>query len=558
MPTIPDPLTWTNVSADVINAIRNSGSINYRDYIPVATPNADSIRTIGSIIMDAPNLRNAFATDLINMIVKVIITSKSYESPLARLKKGKLDMGETVEEIFTNIARAELYMPSTADQTVFKRRIPDIRAAFHVVNSQIKYPTSISNEQLSAAFNTQEGLYKLIEDIYQQLYTADAYDEFNLAKYLLASHIIHGRIHTVPIADYTASVDNVRAAVTTMKATSNDMQFMTGKFNIAGVKTHAQHAEQVMIVSSHFDASMAVNVQATSFNEQYVKLLNDRIVIDSFGSIDVPRLAECAPELCTNIVTATDETGRVYVVSADLIDITADQLATLDTIPAVIIDREFIQIYDRLYTMEDIRNPDGLYTNAFLHVWRIYSTSPFAPAAAFDPTQNGTVTAITLTASTDTAVPGTSVQISAAVTATGIVDQSVTYTVSGNTDENTTIDAAGNLHIGADESASSITVFAASVSTPAVVGSVTIGIVGIAFSISYDILEPLSGPESANAGEMIELLYDPAFEGASLDNYIISLGEIPYNARITSVANRLVIDFIMPAENITVSVDTSK
>ena len=341
-----------------------------------------------------------------------------------------------------------------------------------------------------------------------------------------------------------------------MKATSNDMQFMTGKFNIAGVKTHAQHSEQVMIVSSHFDASMAVNVQATSFNEQYVKLLNDRIVIDSFGSIDVPRLAECAPELCTNIVTATDETGRVYVVSADLIDITADQLATLDTIPAVIIDREFIQIYDRLYTMEDIRNPDGLYTNAFLHVWRIYSTSPFAPAAAFDPTAGGAVTAIALTASTDTAVPGSTVQISAAVAATGIVDQSVTYTVSGNTDENTTIDAAGNLHIGADESASSITVSATSVSNPAVVGSVTIGIVGIAFSITYEGLEPLSGPESANAGEIIELVYRPAFEGASLDDYVISFGRVPYDARIATVANRLVINFIMPAENITVSVST--
>ena len=89
MPTRPDPITLTNVSADVINAIRNSGSINYRDYIPVATADAESIRDIGNIIMDAPNLRNAFATDLINMVIKVIITSSRTRARWPASRRGR-------------------------------------------------------------------------------------------------------------------------------------------------------------------------------------------------------------------------------------------------------------------------------------------------------------------------------------------------------------------------------------------------------------------------------------------------------------------------------------
>ena len=97
MPNRPNKLTVTNVSRDVINAILNEGwSINYRDYVPVTATDADSIRDIGKIIMDAPNLRNAFASDLINRIVLVIVTSKMYENPWARLKKGKLDIGESL------------------------------------------------------------------------------------------------------------------------------------------------------------------------------------------------------------------------------------------------------------------------------------------------------------------------------------------------------------------------------------------------------------------------------------------------------------------------------
>ena len=214
MPNRPNKLTVTNVSKDVINAILNEGwSVNYRDYVPITATDADSIRDIGKIIMDAPNLRNAFASDLINRIVLVIVTSKMYENPWARLKKGKLDIGESVEEIFVNMAKAELYNPAGSAETVFKRSIPDIRAAFHVVNYQVFYPVTIENEDLSMAFTTQNGLYNLIEKIYETLYTADAYDEFNVMKYLIAEHIIAGHIKAVSIPESTTEA-GIRADVT--------------------------------------------------------------------------------------------------------------------------------------------------------------------------------------------------------------------------------------------------------------------------------------------------------------------------------------------------------
>ena len=469
MPNRPNKLTVTNVSKDVINAILNEGwSVNYRDYVPITATDADSIRDIGKIIMDAPNLRNAFASDLINRVVLVIVTSKMYENPWARLKKGKLDIGESVEEIFVNMARAELYNPAGSAETVFKRSIPDIRAAFHVVNYQVFYPVTIENEDLSMAFTTQNGLYNLIEKIYETLYTADAYDEFNVMKYLIAEHILAGHIKVVE-ATLPTDENATRSLVTTIKATSNKMKFQTSEYNLAGVKTHVKHENQTIIVSADFDAAMDVQVLAAAFNMDKAEFLSKRLLVDSFGNIDIIRLAECAPELCNNIVYDTDG----HVISADLKNISAEALKLLNSIPAVIIDDDYMQIYDRLITMEDIRNPKGLYTNAFLHCWKIFSISPFAPAVTFSSI-HVKVLAVTVTPETANTVKGGNVNLQAVVNAQGFVDRSVTWTLSGANSTGTVITPAGNLQVAADETATTITVTATSNANPSKSGSSTI------------------------------------------------------------------------------------
>ena len=471
MPNRPNKLTVTNVSKDVINAILNEGwSINYRDYVPITATDADSIRDIGKIIMDAPNLRNAFASDLINRIVLVTVTSKMYENPWARLKKGKLDIGESVEEIFVNMAKAELYNPAGSAETVFKRSIPDIRAAFHVVNYQVFYPVTIENEDLSMAFTTQNGLYNLIEKIYETLYTADAYDELNVMKYLIAEHIVAGHIKAVGIPPIQ-NENSIRQSVSIIKATSNKMKFQTSEYNLAGVKTHVKHENQTIIVNADFDALMDVEVLAAAFNMEKADFLSKRLLVDSFGNIDIIRLAECAPELCQNIVYDTDG----HVVSAELKNISANDLKRLSNIPAVIIDDEYMQIYDRLITMEDIRNPKGLYTNAFLHCWKIFSISPFAPAVTFSSVQHS-ISSVSVTPATANTVKGGNVNLQAVVNGDGFFDRSVTWSLSGAKSTKTVITPAGNLQVAADETAKTITVTATSNADSSKTGSSTITI----------------------------------------------------------------------------------
>jgi hypothetical protein len=461
----------TNVSKDVINGIINEGfSTNYKNYIPFTATDADSIRAIGKIIMDSPNLRNAFATDLINRIILVTVTSKMYNNPWESLKKGVLSLGETIEEIFVNIANAELYNPNISSETVFKRRIPDIRAAFHIVNYQVKYPATISNEDLSAAFTSENGLYSLIEKIYESLLSASNYDEFNIMKYLIALNIVNGNIKSISIPSLSND-DNIKSVVTQIKATSNKMKFLTGNYNISGVKTHSKHEEQTVIVTADFDAAIDVNVLAAAFNMEKAEFLSKRLLVDSFGDIDINRLAQCAPETCENITY--DANGNVT--SAKIKGITDSQLAELAEIPAVIIDDDFIQIYDRLITMEDIRNPDGLYTNAFLHCWKIISVSPFAPAATFSDSV-AAVNSVTISPASATVVPNSEIQFNAKVSGTGFFNKSVTWTLKGANSSKTYVDVRGTVFIGENETATTIMLNADSNENPSKKATATITI----------------------------------------------------------------------------------
>lgn len=451
----PNTPVLSGSAVQVLNAIRNDGSTNYKEFVPYATPNADVIKQIGAVLMQSVDLRNEFLTNLVNRIGKVIITSKLYRNPWNVFKKGELELGETVEEIFVGLAKAAVYDPAVAKDKVFARSIPDVRAAFHVRNCELHYDVTVQREDIKKAFVTMEGVVDLITRIIEQVYTAAEYDEFNIMKYLLACHIIDGNI-AVQVIPTPNSEANIKEGIIAVKTVSNDMTYLKGNYNMAGVKTHSTHDEQYFIVSAAFEARMDVDVLAAAFNMDKAEYLAHRVPVDDFSEIDMTRLGEIFDD---------DDTFREF---------SENDLALLASVCGVLVDRDFFQIYDNLNEMEEIRNPLGLYTNYFYHHWSIYSVSPFSNACVFRSGNAGAVTAITVEPSAPNAVKGGNISFLATVTASGGIDRAVTWSVSGNNKAGTVIDNNGNLTVDPTETALTLTVTATSVANTSVSGSATV------------------------------------------------------------------------------------
>lgn len=455
MPTVPKIKVLTNTSVDVLNAIRNSATQNYKDYIPVATPNAESIKEIGAIIMDYPALQNEFLDALINRIGMVLITSKSYSNPWKNFKKGLMEYGETIEEIFVNIARPFEFDPDDAQETVFKREIPDVKSAFHIMNYKKFYKVTISNDQLRQAFLSWQGITDLIGRIVDSMYSGANYDEFQTMKYMVAKNILNGHLYPVEIPAISDS--SIKNVVSVIKGVSNDMEFMKDTYNITHVPTYTEKKDQYFIVNSKFDATMDVEVLASAFNMGKAEFLGRRVLIDSFGALDIERL---------NVLFKDDPTYT---------ELGTATLQALDSIPCLVVDKNWFMIFDNYQRFTEIYNGQGLYWNYFYHVWKTFSVSPFSNAVMFIPAEPK-VTSVTVAPATATLAKGTSILMTATVQTENFAPQNVTWETD-NTD-NGVIDMHGRLTILPTATAGKLVVTATSVFDNTVTGTATITITG--------------------------------------------------------------------------------
>lgn len=441
MPNKPSLVTLTNSSVDVLNAIRNSATMNYQNYVPIATEDADSVRAIGAIIMDNVSLQNEFINALINRIGRVIVTSKLYDNPWASFKKGILDFGETIEEIFVEIANVQQYDPSVAEQQFARREIPNIKSAFHILNYKKFYKSTIQNNSLRQAFMSWDGITDLIAKITESMYTAANYDEFLVMKYMVARKILDGRMYVQEVPEITSG--NMTDIVSNIKGVSNALTFMTTKYNAAGVHTYTNKERQYLLVNSKFEAQMNVEVLAAAFNMDKAEFAGHMVLVDSFGNMDTARLAE------------------LFANDPNYEEISTTELEALDAIPAVLVDRDWFMVYDNLVQFDEMYIGEGMYWQYWLHLWKTFSVSPFANAITFVPAVPS-VTSVTVspaTASVSNANTNT-VQLTANVVTENFASQEVEWT--SDTD-GVTVSPAGLVTIPYGTSAGTVNITATSV-----------------------------------------------------------------------------------------------
>lgn len=353
---------------DILNVIRQNASYDYQQNVPTITKATD-IPKVGEVICGTPAFANLFLNALVNRIAIVRVQSANFNNPYSILKKGYLEYGESVEDIFVSIAKVVEYTPEKGKEREFKRTLPDVRSAFHVMNWRVMYPVTIQDEDLRQAFLSIEGVQNLIGKIVDSVYTAAEYDEFLLFKYLLIKAISHGKTYPVSIGDGS----ELSESAVQFRGMSNLLPFMSDKFNDARVKTNTPKDRQVIFMDSMFNAQFDVNVLAGAFNMDKADFMGRLFLIDDWTTFDNDRF----------------ETIRAN--SDGIEEVTTAELGLLANVKAVILDENWFQVYDNNNKFTEKYVASGLYWNYFYHVWKTVSSSPFANAITF-VTSNSNVT----------------------------------------------------------------------------------------------------------------------------------------------------------------------
>lgn len=345
---------------DILNVIRQNANAEYQNAVPEVTKASD-IPKVGEVLYGYPNLANQFINALVNRIALVRVKSATFNDDYAELKKGYLEFGETVEEVFVNIAKAREFNVEKAESREFKRTVPDVRSAFHAMNWRVQYPITIQDEDLRTAFTSMDGVQDLIARIVDAVYTANEYDEYLLFKYLMIKAIAHGKMFPVSIGDGS---DMSEAAVQ-FRGISNQLQFMSTKYNASGVHTTTPKTDQYIFMDAQYNASYDVNVLASAFNMDKADFMGRLKLIDDWTTFDNERF---------DVITA----------NSDMIEpVTADELALMANVKAVLVDREWFQVYDNNAKFTEQYVASGMYWNYFYNVWKTVSSSPFSNAIVF-------------------------------------------------------------------------------------------------------------------------------------------------------------------------------
>ena len=331
---------------ELLNTIRDNASQAYQDRVPEATRN--NIEEVGEAITDLNNavVYNEFIDTLANMIYAPMLIKKSWSNPLGKFKKGKKTFGDTVEEVYNNFIKAQTY-----DQTgagLLTRKLPDTKTVFHRMNRKDTYTLTDSPEGLAKAFKSYEGVAEYIQNLFTTIRNSAELDEYILMRQLFAQAYEANAMVVIPIADPLASKDNADEFIKTVKTVSGGMKFPSSDYNAyltaqssddKPIITFSDLDEQVFVIDNATNVSVAVDSLAYAFNKSILEWNEtQKEVIDAFP---------------------------------------------IDGMVAALVDRNFFQVYDDLFTFRDFENGLGLYRNHYLHVWQTLGFSPLTNAVAF-------------------------------------------------------------------------------------------------------------------------------------------------------------------------------
>ena len=163
---------------------------HYQGRIPDIT--ANNFKQIGDLIMERPTMKNEFISTLFNKIGLTLLQNKKYTSRLDIFSKGKLEYGETMEQIMCDLIECKYFTEQKDSNEVSElvsAQLPDIKVLYHSENYKHKYKVTISDIRLRKAFNDKYGVDKLVASIITSVQNSIAYDRECMLKSILSASI---------------------------------------------------------------------------------------------------------------------------------------------------------------------------------------------------------------------------------------------------------------------------------------------------------------------------------------------------------------------------------
>lgn len=323
---------------EVARAMYNISSSSFRNTI--GDPNEVSSLEFMSGLLEYPDTLGVEFMSLATRIGRVIAHRNILRNKLAPFKMANMPLGYTMEEYFVECAKEHEYNQADAENTLFKRELPDIKTAFYVVNRKSFYPATITDDDLRKYFVSWDGVNSLIARIVDSLYNGDNKDDYNYMKSALVTHYENGHMKIVN----TSAVADTNTAKELARKITEYVAYLTeptNEFNAMAVTKQNEYDDIYVILNGKTNSYLNIDWLAQTFQLEFAQFKTHVLVLPTLPS------------------------------------------AGQGTIEAIVCDSEIYRVFDQKYSVGVAYNAKGLYWNYFLHHWEGIATSRFANAIAF-------------------------------------------------------------------------------------------------------------------------------------------------------------------------------
>ena len=357
-----------SAAVGIINAV--FGSDATFGGAPKIENTTESIKSAWSFINSYEPRLNYFCNALVDRIGLTVMRYISFEDPWQVFDKGVLGTGATVQEIYVMMQKATPYFSAdraTNDEVMkaeFGSDPAEVYTAYHAVNSRIKYKVTVNREALETAFMSEANLSAFVQNIIDQIYKPAELDAFIMKKYLLYQLVKNNKLKKVTVSAVTDEASG-KTLVKKFRQIYGKMKFISKEYNAAGIPMNTPAERLYTIVPVDISVSIDVDVLASAFNMDKADFMGRLKLIDDFNTFDNERFSD-------------------IMAGSDMIEpVTAEELAKMQNIHAVIVDREWFQIYDNNNKFTEDYVASGMYWNYFYNVWKTVSWSPFSNIVEF-------------------------------------------------------------------------------------------------------------------------------------------------------------------------------
>ena len=284
--------------AKVFNVVRENSSKVFMETVPSATE--DNIQTLANILFNdayQPML-NEFVSNLINRIGLTIVRNKTFNNPLAILRKGSMPLGTDIQDLYENPAEAEAYELSNTEMAkLLTITDPDTHVAYYRRNRKDLFTKTISRENLQGAFVSWDKFEAYISAITTSLYSGNYIKEFELTKALVDGAYDNNK---VIVEQVSAPVDSStsKAFVKKVRAMFNKLSFPSTDYNAYSkfsgakgtIKTWTDKERIVLMITADALAEVEVETLAQAFNLSYADMQARIVVVDKFQNEEIVAL----------------------------------------------------------------------------------------------------------------------------------------------------------------------------------------------------------------------------------------------------------------------------